>query len=227
MEFNKNYSLCDSDNRFLDNKIDELFEGKRDGFFIELGANNGLLQSNTAFLEKNRNWRGILIEPNARNFEICKINRPNSICYNYACVSNNFTDEFIYGDFDLPPNGNESLMSSVNGLRLNSNHNMSRVPVSTLTDILDRQTIPKIDFLSLDVEGYEYSVLNGLDLNKYKPTYLLIEVYNVDFEKITTYLKNNNYELISNFSNYTKQSNPNWDGTHNDFLFRIIDGLHA
>ena len=227
MEFNKNYSLCDSDNRFLDNKIDELFEGKRDGFFIELGANNGLLQSNTAFLEKNRTWRGILIEPNARNFEICKINRPNSICYNYACVSNNFTDEFIYGDFDLPPNGNESLMSSVNGLRLNSNHNMSRVPVSTLTDILDRQTIPKIDFLSLDVEGYEYSVLNGLDLNKYKPTYLLIEVYNVDFEKITTYLKNNNYELISNFSNYTKQSNPNWDGTHNDFLFRIIDGLHA
>jgi hypothetical protein len=104
---------------------------------------------------------------------------------------------------------------------------MSRVPVSTLTNILDRHTIPKIDFLSLDVEGYEYSVLNGLDLNKYKPTYLLIEVYNVDFEKITTYLEGNNYELISNFSNYTKQSNPGWDGTHNDFLFRIIDGLHA
>jgi len=227
MEFNKNYSLCDSDNRFLDNKIDELFEGKRDGFFIELGANNGLLQSNTAFLEKNRNWRGILIEPNARNFEMCKINRPNSICYNYACVSNDFTDEFIYGDFGLPPNDPTSLMSSINGLRLNSKHAMSRVPVSTLTNILDRHTIPKIDFLSLDVEGYEYSVLNGLDLNKYKPTYLLIEVYNVDFEKITTYLEGNNYELISNFSNYTKQSNPGWDGTHNDFLFRIIDGLHA
>lgn len=227
MEFNKNYSLCDSANRFLDNKIDELFEGKRDGFFIELGANNGLLQSNTAFLEKNRNWRGILIEPNARNFEMCKINRPNSICYNYACVSNDFTDEFIYGDFGLPPNDPTSLMSSINGLRLNSKHAMSRVPVSTLTNILDRHTIPKIDFLSLDVEGYEYSVLNGLDLNKYKPTYLLIEVYNVDFEKITTYLEGNNYELISNFSNYNKQSNPGWDGTHNDFLFRIIDGLHA
>ena len=220
--------MRDSDNRFLDNKIDELFEGKRDGFFIELGANNGLLQSNTAFLEKNRNWRGILIEPNARNFEMCKINRPNSIYYNYACVSNDFKDEFIYGDFELPPNDQISLMSSINGLRLNSSERaMTRVPVSTLTNILDRHTIPKIDFLSLDVEGYEYSVLNGLDLNKYKPTYLLIEVYNVDFEKITTYLEGNNYELISNFSNYTKQSNPGWDGTHNDFLFRIIDGLHA
>lgn len=225
MEFNKNYSLHDSDNMFLDNKIDELFERKRDGFFIELGANNGLLQSNTAFLEKNRNWRGILIEPNARNFEICKINRPNSICYNYACVSNDFTDEFIYGDFGLPPNDPTSLMSSINGLRLNNKHAMTRVPVSTLTNILDRQTIPKIDFLSLDVEGYEYSVLKGLDLNKYKPTYLLIEVYNVDFKTIKTYLEDNNYKLISNFSNYDKQNNPHWDGTHNDFLFKIVDGL--
>ena len=66
----------------------------------------------------------------------------------------------------MPPNDQISLMSSINGLRLNSSKGaMTRVPVSTLTDILDRQTLPKIDFLSLDVEGYEYSVLNGLDLN--------------------------------------------------------------
>lgn len=224
MEFNKNYSLCDSDNKFLDNKLDEVFEKKQNGFFIELGANNGLLQSNTAFLEKNRNWSGILIEPNAKNFEFCKINRPNSICYNYACVSHDFTDEYIYGDFELQPNEQLSLMSSINGSRLNSNKNhITKVPVSTLTNLLDRQPIPKIDFLSLDVEGYEYSVLTGLDFNKYKPTYLLIEIYSVDFEKITSYLKNNNYELICNFSNYNKQTNPNWDGTHNDFLFKIVN----
>jgi FkbM family methyltransferase len=224
MDFNKNYSLRDSDNLFLDDKIDKLFGGKQDGFFIELGANNGLLQSNTAFLEKNRNWKGILIEPNTKNFEFCKINRPNSICYNYACVSQDFTDEFIYGDFDLPPNDNGSLMSSINVLRLNSKKcDILKVPVSTLTNILDKQTIPKIDFLSLDVEGYEYSVLKGLDLDKYKPTYLLIEIYNVDFNTIKTYLEDKKYKLISNFSNYSKQTNPNWDGTHNDFLFKLSD----
>lgn len=222
MEFNKNYSLCDSNNKFLDNKLDELFEGKNNGFFIELGANNGLLQSNTAFLEKNRNWSGILIEPNTKNLEFCKINRPNSICYNYACVSDDFTDEYIYGDFGLNPNHYLSLMSSINGLRLNSNKNiMTKVPVSTLTNLLDRQVIPKIDLLSLDVEGYEYSVLKGLNLNKYKPSYMLIEVYNFDFKKIVDYLKNNNYELICNFSDYNKKTNPNWDGTHNDFLFKL------
>ena len=222
MEFNKNYSLCDSDNKFLDNKLDELFERKQNGFFVELGANNGILQSNTAFLEKNRNWSGVLIEPNIKNYEFCKLNRPNSICYNYACVSDDFTDEFVYGDFNLDPNDQTSLMSSVNGTRLNLfKKNLTKVPASTLTNILDRQLIPKIDLLSLDVEGYEYSVLKGLNLNKYTPTYLLIEIYNFDFEKIVDYLKDNKYQLVCNFSNYNKINNPNWDTKHNDFLFKF------
>ena len=222
MEFNKNYSLCDSDNKFLDNKLDELFERKQNGFFVELGANNGILQSNTAFLEKNRNWSGVLIEPNIKNYEFCKLNRPNSICYNYACVSDDFTDEFVYGDFNLDPNDQTSLMSSVNGTRLNLfKKNLTKVPASTLTNILDRQVIPKIDLLSLDVEGYEYSVLKGLNLNKYTPTYLLIEIYNFDFEKIVNYLKDNKYQLVCNFSNYNKINNPNWDTKHNDFLFKF------
>ena len=222
MEFNKNYSLCDSGNKFLDNKLDELFERKQNGFFVELGANNGILQSNTAFLEKNRNWSGVLIEPNIKNYEFCKLNRPNSICYNYACVSDDFTDEFVYGDFNLDPNDQTSLMSSVNGTRLNLfKKNLTKVPASTLTNILDRQLIPKIDLLSLDVEGYEYSVLKGLNLNKYTPTYLLIEIYNFDFEKIVNYLKDNKYQLVCNFSNYNKINNPNWDTKHNDFLFKF------
>jgi FkbM family methyltransferase len=219
MEFNKTYSLCDSNNEFLDNKLDNLFEKKQNGFFIELGANNGLMQSNTAFLEKNRNWTGILIEPNIKNYELCKINRPSSICYNYACVSDDFKENFIYGDFDLSSNDQLSLMSSVNGLRLNNN-NLVKVSVSTLTNILDKQIIPKIDLLSLDVEGYELNVLKGLNFNKYKPLYLLIEIYYVDFEKICNYLNKNNYELICNFSNYNKKTNPVWDGTHNDYLFK-------
>ena len=221
MEFNKNYSLKDGNNLFLDIKLDNLFNQKENGFFIELGANNGLLQSNTAFLEKNRNWSGILIEPNIKNFEVCKLNRPNSICYNYACVSTNYTDEFIYGDFNLPHNEQLSLMSSVNGTRLNNN-NLTQIAASTLTFILDKQNIPKIDLLSLDVEGYEYYVLTGLNLNKYKPEYMLIEIYNFDFTKIVNYLKDNNYDLICNFSNYNKTNNPHWDETHNDYLFKLL-----
>ena len=57
------FSHCNSKKEKLDIKLDEIFDSKKNGFFIELGANNGLTQSNTAFFEKYRNWSGILIEP--------------------------------------------------------------------------------------------------------------------------------------------------------------------
>ena len=52
----KHYSHVDNNKIFLDTKLDKLFNHKKNGFYIELGANNGLTQSKYAFLEKNRNW---------------------------------------------------------------------------------------------------------------------------------------------------------------------------
>ena len=71
----------------------------------------------------------------------------------------------------------------------------------------------------MDVEGYEFEVLQGLNLKKYKPQYMLIEIYNNDFDNICNYLQSYNYKLVSNFTNYNIVDNPNWDKTHNDFLF--------
>ena len=214
----KSYSLTDNKNNLLDKKLDKLFKEKKNGIFIELGANDGLAQSNTAFFEFNRNWKGILIEPSIIAYEKCKLNRPNSICINCACVDNLDNNLTIMGDF---LDGN--LMSSVNGNRLDRK-NLSSVKANTLENILD-ETLKKtfgsneIDFLSLDTEGFELIILKGLNLNKYSPKYLLIEIYNKDYTNITEYLKLYGYILHSNFSNYNKNDNPFWDGTHNDYLF--------
>ena len=78
----------------------------------------------------------------------------------------------------------------------------------------------EIDFMSLDVEGYELNVLRGLTLSKYRPKYMLIEVYATDFDDICTHLEAHDYTLVENVTNYNKNDNPNWDGTHNDYLFR-------
>jgi hypothetical protein len=50
-----------------------------------------------------------------------------------------------------------------------------------------------------------------------------VEIYNSDFEEIINYLIKYNYTLVSNFSNYNKQNNPHWDGSHNDYLFLHSD----
>ena len=213
MSLNKSYSLIDNKGVPLDLKIDSIIN-KNNGFFIELGANDGLNQSNTARFEFFKNWSGILIEPSFEKYIQCIKNRPNSITLNFACVDNDYDDEFILGDF------NGHLMSSVDGKRLNNN-NLVKVKATTLEIILDKykDSSIEIDLLSLDTEGYELNILKGLNLKKYRPRFLLIEIYNFDYDNILKYLNDNQYKLHSNFSNYNKTDNPGWDGTHNDFLF--------
>jgi hypothetical protein len=114
-------------------------------------------------------------------------------------------------------------MSSVNGERLNNYNSSSIIKVKaiTLEKILDQYLEDGIiiDILSLDTEGYELNILNGLNLSKYRPRYILAEIYLYDLDKITELLQKNMYSLHSNFTNYNLSDNPHWDGTHNDYLF--------
>lgn len=211
------YSGVDSKRIPLETKLNEIFKNKRNGFYIELGANDGLFQSNTAFFEKNMGWTGILIEPSIKGFEQCIINRPKSICLNYACVSDDYDKEFIFGDFfDNHP------MGSVSGNRL-KRVDLMKVKATTLEKILDDHNVSNIDFLSLDTEGYELNILKGMNLDKYRPKYMLIEVYPDEYNDLLDFLESKLYVLHSNFTNYNKIDNPGWDGTHNDYLF--IDSL--
>ena len=208
------YSHVDCYGEPLENKLDNLFEQKQNGFFIELGANDGVTQSNTAFLEKARKWTGILIEPSRVGYELCLKNRPKSLCYNYACVSNDYKDDFIYGDFE-----ENSLMGSIYGDRLKSKK-LTQVKSITLEKILESSNIcNSIDFLSLDTEGYELCILKGLNLDRYRPKYMLIEIYKKDYNEIIMFLQEKKYSLVCNFTNYSFNTNPGWDGTHNDYLF--------
>ena len=74
----------------MENKIQKnlkKFLNFKNGFFLEVGAYDGLLFSNTVDLEVNLNWRGILIEPHFNQYIKCVKNRPNSIVVNAALVS--------------------------------------------------------------------------------------------------------------------------------------------
>ena len=184
------------------------------GFFIEAGANDGLSQSNTALYEFDYGWKGLLIEPNFKKYIDCKKNRTNSIVENYALVSSNYTQKTIRGDFDNQDYAN-SLMAMVidNGdyqddLLLScknektKNNKIVEVPTITIDELLTENKISKIDFFSLDVEGYEISVLNGMDFSNVRPKYFLIETANrPEYQKIIRqYMKDKNYLFVKQLS---------------------------
>jgi FkbM family methyltransferase len=209
----QSYSQIDSESNYFDTKLDTLFGKKENGFYIELGANDGLNQSNTAFFEFYRGWTGLLIEPSPSAFQKCVTNRPNSICKQFACVSSDYPHPFVFGDFD------GGMMASIDGERTGKTTQLS-VKTTTLEKLLDDIQPSQIDLLSLDVEGNELNVLKGMNLEKYRPSYILVEVYNQDYDSILSFLSSYGYNLKENFSKYTKASNPYWDGQANDYLFK-------
>jgi len=171
----------------LDKKLLKYLNFKN-GFYIECGANDGVNQSNTWFFEKSLNWRGILIEPNKKIFEELKKNRSSkNIFENVALVSESFSKKIYLT--------NDNLESKITG---NLNNSNIEVFTSTLNNILKKNEIYKINLFSLDVEGYEENVLNGIDLKIFEIDDILIETNN--FEKINSVLKYNNYNFLEKLS---------------------------
>lgn len=150
-----------------------LLNNKRNGYFVEVGANDGIYISNTLLLERDYCWRGILIEPEPTNFKKLLINRPSAICVNKGCYKEKGSLEFSVIEED---NGVLSGISSSLDPELKVDYKII-VETDTLTNILDECKAPKIiDYLSIDTEGSEYEILKSPNLfKKYKFKIITVE----------------------------------------------------
>lgn len=177
-----------------------------DGFFIEMGAMDGVKYSNTLHLEKYKNWKGVLVEPSISNYKKCKKNRPASNVYNFLCSSfkNSGTEKLFYDigamSFSKVDNADLNYEEHLNAARKILSKDAldeKQYPIKciAITELLQKSDAPKlINFFSLDVEGAELEVLNGLDFDKYLIQYLLIE--SRDNKKTIKFLKDYDYVLI-------------------------------
>lgn len=149
----------------------DYFNRKRNGFFVEVGANAPRILSQTWLLEKN-GWSGILVEPQAKCCQALREQRPNATVVHAACCAPEqkgpLTLHVARGS-DL-----SSLKKHVNdtGTEYVGTETVEGLP---LDDILAQAGHPAVDFISIDVEGAELDVLRGLDLRKHQPALVLIE----------------------------------------------------
>jgi len=166
----------------LDRKLETLLPATS-GFFVELGAHDGLSQTNTLHFER-KGWRGLLVEAVPEFYEACRSNRPLAKVVHAACVGPGYGSPSV----SLHTVGLMSLIKGCRGggadeetwiKRGESLQDLQRAscvaPAKTLTAILEEAEAPPIDLLSLDVEGFEVQVLSGLDFERFAPRHIVVE----------------------------------------------------
>ena len=141
---------------------------KKNGYFVEFGACDGILASNTYLLEKVFKWKGILCEPGKIWHQDLQTNRKCNI--DYSCVYKVSNKEINFRQAAIPG------LSSIDKFSSMDEHSLSRknaakiykVKTISLNDLLKKYKAPKkIDYISIDTEGSEYEILKNFDFNKY------------------------------------------------------------
>lgn len=173
---------------------DVIFKNKKDGYFVEVGALDGMVMSQSYLFEKTLNWKGIVVEPNPVWKDNLFLNRECNI--STEAISNE-RGTSTFECREIP--AFSGLKSSVNEARASDIIGEFEVETITLCDLLDRFNAPdEIDWVSIDTEGAEVAILENFFLTntKYKINLLSFETHTLYFaEKI---LSNQPYLKIKN-----------------------------
>lgn len=143
-------------------------------FYVDVGANDGLIVSNTAHFDLNLGWDGICIEPHPRAFIELEKNRKNSKNLN-LCISEEETEvdflvingpaEMLSGIYDkYHPDHKTRIESEIQ--KNGGNKELIKVRSKPLKQIFKENFITKVDYLSIDTEGSEYEILSSIDFDE-------------------------------------------------------------
>jgi FkbM family methyltransferase len=182
---------------------EQIFKGKTNGIFIDIGAVNGLAHSNTYLFEMGRGWTGLCVEPNKVHFEELVKNR-KCACENVAV--SDYSGSGVYWQLEGYCNelsGLANKYSEPHKARIaaelrqyGGSKTVLQVPVMTLSALLEKHKIFRADLCSIDTEGGELEILHGLDFDEFIIDYFLIENEN-NWIEIPRYMISKGYSQIN------------------------------
>ena len=155
----------------------------RSGYFVDIGASDGVTASNTYLLEKFYKWKGICVDPNPSTLKsMCGA---RDVYLSDLCVYKEsgkilpfkfLADQSQFYGWNLR-SGIDGIVSNDMGVKMRDH----KVFTITLTDLLNLYSAPiAIDYISIDTEGSEVHVLEGLDFSRYK-----VKMFSIEYENDT------------------------------------------
>jgi FkbM family methyltransferase len=157
-----------------DRILQSIFGSQEHGYCVEVGAYDGITGSATYLFER-KGWECLVVEPVP---ELAEKIRQNRRCVVASCAVSAQEGEatFYVADhaeqlstLELTPDKEEWIQSLGGTLRTIT------VPIRTLDSLLDEAGFPRIDFMTIDVEGHELDVLRGLELERHRPRVVIVE----------------------------------------------------
>lgn len=182
--------------------ISTLLGHKKNGFYIDIGCNDPIRYSNTFQLYLN-GWSGICVDANSQLVKKFKKVRTKDICLNNAISDKVEVVELYVSGQDLVTTINKKFRNEWHEDWVSS-EKIEFIKTVRLDSILEGnlKSNLEIDLLTVDVEGQDYQVLKSIDLEKYKPQLIVVEMHDFDFENLNsnpvyTYLTSSGYSLKS------------------------------
>lgn len=205
------YSQIGQDKYYIQNIINY----KENGVFLDIGSYDGMTFSNTYYLENILEWKGICIEPNPVMYKKCLENRKCIVENKAIFEKSNEKVEFIIPKGDGFVEGGIEQLCSLKGFTRDKNINQDfssqyskystiLVDTTNINELLDKHDMHHIDFMSLDVEGYELNILKMIDYNKNKIEFITVEHGNdIKYQ--------NDIKIFMESKNYKRHRTNKWD----------------
>lgn len=176
--------------------IRDYFQDRREGFFVDVGANHYQAASKTFYLESKLGWSGLAIEPQTQFAAEYATFRPRTKFFPFfvSDVSNETARLYIIHKASMVASSNREFVK-----QFGEPDEAVAVPTITLTDLLDAQGVRHFDFLSIDIELHEPQALKGFDIDRFKPSLVCIEALLPVRQQILDYFADHGYVVVGKY----------------------------
>jgi FkbM family methyltransferase len=176
--------------------IRDFYQDRRDGVFLDVGSNDYKLENNTYFLESRLGWSGVAIDALPEFAPGYKANRPKTkfVAMFASDVADSKVTFFVPKDNKLVASASQDFT-----VREGTPGEAREVPTTTLNVVLDQAGIPRIDFMSMDIELSEPKALAGFDIDRFQPSLVCIEAHPDVRQLILDYFAAHRYVVIGKY----------------------------